>query len=751
MKERLKVFITGVVQGVGFRPFVFNLAQRLGLKGYVLNSELGVVIEVEGERKELLSFLKRLQEEKPKISKIYSLEYKFLEPLGYKSFEIKKSKRESEAQVAILPDIATCKECLKELFDPKNRRYRYPFTNCTNCGPRFTIILSLPYDRERTTMKEFKMCKECLGEYLNPKDRRFHAQPNACPKCGPYIWLVGEGKEIIATKEGALLKTAEMIKRGKIVAVKGLGGFHLVCDATNEKALKKLRKRKLREEKPFAVMFKDIEQVKEYAFVEKEEEIALTGIESPIVILKSRGKLPKEISPDTNTVGAFLPYTPLHHLLLKELSRPIVATSCNITDEPIIKDNEEALEIVGKIADGALLHNREIARRCDDSVVRVIGRKIVPIRRSRGFAPLPILLPFPLKRKVLALGAHMKNTVALGKGNRVYLSQHVGDIDNYKAEEFLKETVRDLTKLLEIEPEVVVCDYHPKYFTTKWAQKVFEGKVVKVYHHHAHLISVMAENELKEDEKVIGLAFDGTGYGEDGTIWGGEFLTATYTNFKRELSLLPFPLVGGDKAVKEPFRSAISLLISSSIEPERVLKVDKRKLYFISKAIEKGVNTTLTSSMGRLFDGISAILGIKYKVSYQAQGAILLEEKAIKTTTSKSYTVKVKEGKIDWREMVREVVKDIKTGIPKEEIARKFHNWVVDASVMGVLLIREKKGINKVALSGGVFQNKLLTETLEERLKKEGFQVITHQIVPPNDGGLSLGQAVYGGLIDKEN
>ncbi len=751
MKERVKVFITGVVQGVGFRPFVFNLAQRLKLKGYVLNSELGVVVEAEGKREELLTFLKKLQEEKPRISKIYSLEYKFLEPIGYEKFEIKESKRESEAQVAVLPDISTCKECLRELFDPENRRYRYPFINCTNCGPRFTIILSLPYDRERTTMKEFKMCKECLKEYLDPKNRRFHAQPNACPKCGPHVWLIGKDKEPIATKEEALIKTVEMINEGKIVAVKGLGGFHLICDATNQEALKELRRRKLREEKPFAVMFKDLEQVKRYAFVSKEEEIALTGIESPIVILKSKGALPKEVSPDTETVGAFLPYTPLHHLLLKELNKPIVATSCNITDEPIIKDNEEAVEIVGKIADGALLHNRKIARRCDDSVVRIINRKSVPIRRSRGFAPLPVLLPFSLKRKVLALGAHMKNTVALGKGNRVYLSQHVGDIDNYKAEEFLKETVKDLIKLLEVEPDLVVCDYHPNYFTTKWAQQEFKGKVVKVYHHHAHVISVMAENELNKDEEVIGLAFDGTGYGEDGTIWGGEFLTVTYTAFKRELSLLPFPLVGGDRAVKEPFRSAVSLLISSNIEPERVLKVDRRKLYFIIKAVEKGINSTLTSSMGRLFDGISAILGIKYEVSYQAQGAILLEEKAQKGKTEESYTVKVENGKIDWREMVREVVKDLETGAPKEEIARKFHNWVVSASICGALLIREKTGINTVALSGGVFQNKLLTETLEGRLKREGFKVITHQIVPPNDGGISLGQAVYGGLIDKED
>jgi hydrogenase maturation protein HypF len=560
------------------------------------------------------------------------------------------------------------------------------------------------------------------------------------------VWLVNERGEKVAEREEALEEVAEWIKEGKIVAVKGLGGFHLVCDACNGEALRELRRRKRREEKPFAVMFKDLEQVKEFAEVSPLEEVALKSVEAPIVILKSRGKLPQEVSPGLSTVGAFLPYTPLHHILLAKLERPIVATSCNLSEQPIMKDNEEVLGEVGKLVDGALLHNREIARRCDDSVVRIIGERIVPIRRSRGFAPLPVLLPFRLKRKVLALGPHMKNTVALARGREVYLSQHVGDTDNYLAEEFLKETVEDLTRLLEIEPDVVVADYHPGYFTTKWGREVFGDRLIQVYHHHAHAISVMAENGVEPKEEVLALAFDGTGYGEDGTIWGGEFLRATYTEFERVGHLLQFSLPGGESAVKEPYRVAVSLLMEAGIEPEEVLKVEPQKLKLIKEALKRGINSPRTSSMGRLFDGIGAILGIKEVVSYQAQGAILVEEEALKWKGDfKPLPVAVEKGVVDWREMVKEVVKRLRDGAPKAQIARAFHRWVVESS----LKVAEEAKIEKVALSGGVFQNKLLTEELSEELRRRGFKVLTHQIVPPNDGGLSLGQAVYGGLIEK--
>ena len=749
----LKIRITGVVQGVGFRPFVYRLATEIGLKGYVLNSESGVLIEVEGKKEKLEEFLLRLQEEKPQISKIYSLEYKFLPEKGYSTFEIKKSEKSGEVQVSVLPDLATCEECLKELFNPDDRRYRYPFINCTNCGPRFTIIEKLPYDRPNTTMKNFEMCSLCKKEYEDPSNRRFHAQPNACPICGPHVTFINEEKKAVAEREKAIELTVEYLKNGKIIALKGLGGFHLICDATNEEVVKELRKRKLREEKPFAVMFPDFETVKDYAYISTLEERVLKSIESPIVILEKKEKtdLAFSISPENSTVGAFLPYTPLHHIILKEFGKPIVATSANITDEPIIKENEEAVEIIGRIADAALIHNRRIARRCDDSVVRIMAGRQIPVRRSRGFAPLPVILPFELKRPVIALGVHMKNTVAVAKGNKVYLSQHIGDIDNLKAEEFFEEVVEDMLKLFEVEPEVVVCDRHPLYYSTKFGEKRFGDKLVKVYHHHAHIISTMAENEIPLEENVIGLAFDGTGYGEDGTIWGGEVLIAGYTEFKRAFHLKTFRLPGGDRAVKEPYRVAISLLLEAGIEPESVLKTDKRKIGFIKQMIEKGINAPLTSSMGRLFDGIAAILGIRETVSYHAQAAILLEQAALKSETTQVYEFEVLNSEVDWRPVVSGVVEDLKSGKSLPDIARKFHNTVIEVSIKVALKLRDETGINTVALSGGVFQNKILTESLSGKLEEKGFRVLIHHLVPPNDGGISLGQAVYGGLIEKGN
>jgi hydrogenase maturation protein HypF len=746
---RLKLFITGLVQGVGFRPFVYRVAKELSLRGYVLNSESGVVVEVEGEKERLEEFLKKLQTELPPAARIFSIDKKFLDDFGYSDFEIRRSEKRGEVNVSVLPDLATCRDCLRELFDKSNRRYRYPFINCTNCGPRYTIILSLPYDRENTTMKKFKMCPECYREYTDPSNRRFHAQPNACPECGPHVELLNEKGERIGKGESALKETVRFLKEGKILAVKGLGGFHLVCDATNEKAVRELRRRKRREEKPFAVMFKDLDQLKEYAEVSKLEEIALTSVETPIVILKRKEStdLAPSISPDTKTVGAFLPYTPLHHILLRDFGKPIVATSCNLTDEPIMYRNEEVENVLGKLVDGALIHNRDIARRCDDSVVRVISGRIVPIRRSRGYAPLPVILPFKLKRPVLALGPHMKVTVAVGKEDKVYISQHIGDIDNLKAEEFLKETVRDLTELFELEPEVVVTDYHPGYFTTKFGKELFQERVRQVYHHHAHTISVMAENEVPLEERVISFSFDGTGYGKDGKIWGGEVLTASYTDFEREFHLRYFPLPGGDKAVKEPYRTAVSLLMEVEKEPRELLNVEAGKVEFVKQMVLKGVNSPLTSSMGRLFDGVSSILGIRNYVSYHAQGAILLEELSMKSITEKSYPFEIEGNEIDWRPIILGILEDLRKGVSPEEIGMKFHNTVVDIIVKTAQTLRDRTGIGKVALSGGVFQNKILVEKAFKKLSSLGFKPIIHQLVPPNDGGISLGQAVYGGLI----
>ena len=746
---RLKLYVTGVVQGVGFRPFVYRLATELGLKGYVLNSETGVAIEVEGEKKTLEEFLKRLQSENPPASKIFSIDKKFLDEIGYTGFEIRKSEKRGEVQVAVLPDLSTCRECLQELFDPKNRRFRYPFINCTNCGPRFTIILSLPYDRPNTTMREFKMCQKCREEYENPLDRRFHAQPNACPVCGPHVWLLNERGERVAERDEALKLLVEWLRKGKILAVKGLGGFHLICDATNGEAVSELRRRKRRQEKPFAVMFKDLNQIKEFAEVSSLEEIALTSVESPIVILnqKKNTELAPSVSPDTKTVGAFLPYTPLHHLILRDFGKPIVATSCNLTDEPIMFKNSEVERVLGDLVDGALLHNREIARRCDDSVVKVMGGRVVPFRRSRGYAPLPVLLPFKLKRPVLAVGPHMKVTVALGKGNRVYISQHVGDVDNVKAEEFFKETVRDLTELFEVEPEVVVSDYHPGYFTTKFAKDLFRDKLIQIYHHHAHAVSVMAENEVPLDSKVIAFTFDGTGYGTDGKVWGGEVLISGYTEFERALHLKYFPLPGGDRAVKEPYRVAVSLLKAVGEKPEELLKVEPQKLSLVSQMVDREVNSPLTSSMGRLFDGVSAILGIRYSVNYHAQGAILLEEVSSRSREDGFYPFKIENGEIDWRDLISALISDVKRGVSPSDVGMKFHNTVVKIVVDSARLLREETGLDTVALSGGVFQNRILTEKCLRELPAHGFKVLVHQVVPPNDGGVSLGQAVYGGLV----
>jgi len=750
--KRIKVFITGLVQGVGFRPFVYRIAQECDLKGYVLNSTSGVIIDVEGEEERLIEFLEKLQKENPPLSRIFSLEYKFLPLANYETFEIEKSDDTGEVSASVLPDIATCKDCLEELFDPKDRRYRYPFINCTNCGPRFTIIEKLPYDRKNTSMKNFRMCEKCYAEYTDPSNRRFHAQPNACPVCGPHVTLVTENDETFE-KEEALKKVVELLDRGKILAVKGLGGFHLICDATNEKAVKELRVRKRREEKPFAVMFPSLEAIKAYAEVLPLEERALTSVETPIVILKRKENtdLAPSISPDTSTVGAFLPYTPLHHIILRDFKKPIVATSCNLTDEPIMKDDEEALKTLGDITDAVLIHNRPIVRRCDDSVVRIFSGKQVPIRRSRGFAPLPVILPFTLKRPVLAVGVHMKNTVAVAKGNRVYLSQHIGDVDNPLAEAFFEEVVNDMMKLFEVEPEVVVSDAHPGYYSTKFAKKKFGDKLVKVYHHHSHIISCMAENELPLDQKVIGLSFDGTGYGLDGSIWGGEFIVAGYTNFERVFHLRYFHLPGGDKAVKEPYRVAVSVLLASGIDPFDFIKVDEKRVSFVKQMVEKGVNSPKTSSMGRLFDAVAAILGIRYKVSYHAQAAILLEEIAASSSCRKAYPFEITENCVDWRPIIRGIISDIKKNVSVSDIARKFHNTVVSFSVEVVKRIADITGLRVVALSGGVFQNRLLSEGIEETLRNNGFRVITHQIVPPNDGGISLGQAVYGGLIEKNN
>lgn len=522
MTKRLSIKIKGAVQGVGFRPFVYRLAKGLGLFGFVINDSSGVYIEVEGEKDKLEEFLKRLNTEKPPLARIHSVDFSFLQPAGYEDFEIKESLEEGQKEVFVLPDMSTCEDCLRELFDPKDRRYLYPFINCTNCGPRFTIIEKLPYDRPNTTMKVFQMCSECAKEYHDPSDRRFHAQPNACPVCGPWLSLYSSDGKFLEEREKALRLTVELLKDGKIVAVKGIGGFHLMCDATREEAVSLLRERKRRKEKPFAVMFKDKYQIFQYAKPSDLELALLILPERPIVLIDYKGGLAPSVSPRLKKVGAFLPYSPLHHILLNELEFPVVATSGNMSDEPIVKDNHETLTRLSKLADYILIHNRDIKRRADDSVVKVIGGIPTPIRRSRGYAPMPISLPFSLRRKVLAVGGMLKNTFALGFSDRVIISQHVGDVENLETLKAFEEMVFDLMELYQFEPELIVCDMHPRYETTRWAEDFAREKgvpIVKLQHHFAHILSCMAENQLEAE--VLGIAWDGTGYGEDGRLWGG--------------------------------------------------------------------------------------------------------------------------------------------------------------------------------------------------------------------------------------
>ncbi|UCD36229.1 MAG: carbamoyltransferase HypF [Nitrospiraceae bacterium] len=746
---RLKLHITGLVQGVGFRPFVSRLAEGQGLKGYVLNDTAGVLIEVEGDRQKIREFLSRLEKEKPSLSKIYSMQYAWLEDAGHGHFEIRKSDGTGDKATSILPDIALCSECLMDILNPKNRRFLYPFTNCTNCGPRFTIIKSLPYDRGNTSMADFTMCTACGREYNLPSDRRYHAQPNACPACGPSIALHDRTGNLICVGEEALEKTVNLIRKGNVVALKGLGGYHLLCDAASPDAVETLRSRKQRYEKPMAVMFPDISSVRDEADISSMEEQAITSVERPIVIVrkKASSSIAGTVSPDSNTLGLFLPYTPLHHLLLRKLKKPVVATSANLTDEPIVKDEKDAFARLKDIADYLLTHNRDIVRRCDDSVVRIIAERQVPLRRSRGFAPLPVIVPFRFAAPVLALGASMNSTIALGIENKVYLSQHIGDLDTLRATEYYEETVSDFLRLFDVRPVRVVADMHPGYFSTRFGERRFSGSLVTVQHHHAHLLSCMIENDMPENARVIGYAFDGMGYGTDRTLWGSEVMIASYREAQRRFHLRPFRLPGGDRAVQEPARTALSLLhetlgdraVQSGISP-----FTRDEYAFYLKMIRDDINSPLTSGMGRLFDAAASLIGLRHRVSYQAQAAMELEQRAFLSDDRGSYPFILDGGVIDQRPMVEAIISDIGSGVTRETVARRFHNTIVRIIIDTARLLREETGIAHVALSGGVFQNALLLEGAVTGLREQGFTPLIHQLVPPNDGGVALGQAVYG-------
>ena len=758
---RLKLVVRGAVQGVGFRPFVYRLATELGLAGWVNNSPQGVFIEVEGPRANAENFLFRLETEKPARSSIQSLETSWLAPARYAGFQIRKSGAGGRKTTVILPDIATCPDCLREIFDPNNRRYLYPFTNCTHCGPRFSIIESLPYDRANTSMKRFAMCPECQAEYSDPRDRRFHAQPNACPKCGPHLEFWDAAGEPVFGGHEALLATVRALQSGKIIAVKGLGGFHLMVAAHNDAAVLRLRDRKHREEKPFALMFPSLAMVKHVCETSPLEERLLRSPEAPIVLLQrlspETAHLSRSIAPGNPSLGVMLPHAPLHHILMAQLGFPVIATSGNLSDEPICTDEHEAVKRLHGIADGFLVHNRPIVRHVDDSVVRVMLNREMILRRARGYAPLPISV-LPASRRqdasgtILAVGAHLKNSVALSIGSQVFISQHIGDLETEQAFGAFHAVVNDFEKLYEAKPDIVACDLHPDYLSTKFAVgrasagNGHPSNLLPVQHHIAHVLSCMAENELAPP--ALGISWDGTGYGADGTIWGGEFFHVTKTAIERVAHLRQFRLPGGDKAVKEPRRTALGLLYgmfgeaifeTGDLKPLKAFS--PAELSALRKMLAGGVNAPFTSSVGRLFDAVAGLVGLRQHIRFEGQAAMELEFAIGGIKKDRTYPLPPMRGSpliLDWQPMVEAILADVKYGICVCRISAKFHNTLVEAAVQ----IAKRVGEENVVLSGGCFQNRYLTERLVRRLREEGFQPFWHQRVPTNDGGIALGQVM---------
>lgn len=746
--QRLRVGIQGTVQGVGFRPFVYRLATELGLDGWVLNSLQGVTIEVEGASADLAAFLRGLQQDKPKISVIHSLQQSLLDPVGFSGFEIRQSDEASGAAGAfILPDLATCDDCCRDLLDPANRRHGYPFTNCTNCGPRFSIIQGLPYDRCSTTMRDFVMCEACRAEYENPLDRRFHAQPNACHTCGPHLELWDSEGKVQAAHAEALSLAAEAIRDGRIVAVKGLGGFQLLVDARGQDAVVRLRERKHREEKPLALMYPSLEQVLAHCEVSDLEQELLLSTQSPIVLLRRRAEtvLAPAVAPGNPTLGVMLPYTPLHHLLLRELDFPVVATSGNLSDEPICTDEHEAVERLGGIADLLLVHNRPIARHMDDSVVRVVAGRPMVLRRARGYAPSPVVLPTEAPR-IMAVGGHLKNATAVAVGKLAFTSQHIGDLETGPALEAFRAVVRDLPALYEQEPELVACDAHPDYASTQQALEM-GLPVVRVQHHVAHVLSCLAENDL--EPPVLGIAWDGSGYGGDGTIWGGEALLVEAEEITRVAHFRTFHLPGGDSAVKQPRRAALGLLHQlygshalEGLDLPTMAAYSPAELRVLSKMLEQGLNAPRTSSVGRLFDAVASLVGIRQTVGFEGQAAMELEFLLAGVDTDEAYEISVRQGLpavVDWQPLVEDVIADVRAGEAPGVISARFHNGLAHV----VVQLAERTGQERVVLSGGCFQNRYLTEKTIELCREAGLRPYWHQNLPPNDGGIALGQILY--------
>ncbi len=748
-----RVEINGIVQGVGFRPFVYQLANRYDLKGKVANTSSGVSIHIEGNRQNIESFCRDISEKKPPIAYITEIDLFDESVNAYQEFTIVESREPSMMTTLISPDVSVCDDCRHELFDLNDRRFGYPFINCTNCGPRYTIINDIPYDRPKTSMKHFTMCPICQAEYDDHGNRRFHAQPNACAECGPHIDLYDNTRQKTATPK-PLEKTVELIKQGYIIAIKGLGGFHLAVDAENDQAVAKLRKRKHREEKPFALMSHNVESVQSYAKVGPEEEKLLKSPQRPIVLLKKRepNSISREVAPRNRYFGAMLPYTPHHYLLLSRGFTALVMTSGNLREEPIAIDNDDAFERLSDIADYFLIHNRDIYLRSDDSIVRKTAGDTRFIRRSRGYVPVPIFLNKKVP-PILACGAELKNTVCLTRGNQAFLSQHIGDLENLATYDFFKLTIRHMQRILNVHPEIVAFDLHPDYLSTRFAEEMESINKIQIQHHHAHIVSAMAENRI--DGPVIGLSFDGTGYGTDGAIWGGEILIADIEKFYRAAHFAYVPMPGSTAAIKEPWRMAISYLYDAfddkfwDLDLPLLKEMDAIKVKIMVDMVNKKINSPFTSSLGRLFDGIAAITGIRYKVAFEGQAAMELEMLAAdKVADIYDYEWITTEGhKILTRPIIQGVVNDMVNGIHPSVISRKFHQTLIQMFSDLCAVIRKESGLNRVVLSGGVFQNSLLLTGLIKALEEKNFQVFTHSKVPANDGGICLGQAMVAAAV----
>ena len=741
--------VNGVVQGVGFRPFVFQLAEQHQLTGHVANTAGGVSILVEGSQASLSAFARDLARRHPPLAFITAIESTTETVAGHRHFSIIKSEAGDARDTLISPDVCVCADCLQEMFDPRDRRYRYPFINCTNCGPRYTIIKDIPYDRPQTSMGVFTMCPQCQAEYDDPRDRRFHAQPNACPVCGPRVQLLNVRGEPVAA-EDPIAHSAGLLKAGHILAIKGLGGFHLAVDAENDTAVGLLRTRKVREEKPLALMSPDMATIASYAHIPQAAAELLTSIQRPIVLLEKRKAvtIAPQVAPGNSYFGVMLPYTPLHYLLMEHGFTALVMTSANLSEEPIAIDNDEALGRLGKIADYFLVHNRGIYLRSDDTVLRRSAGATRMIRRSRGYVPLPVLLAKPVP-PILAVGAELKNTICLAKARNAFVSQHIGDLENPATYDFFQMTIDHLGRILGIEPDILAHDLHPDYLSTRFAREQTRWPTLGVQHHHAHIASCLAENRVAGP--VIGLALDGTGYGRDGHIWGGEVLLADAREFTRRAHFAYVPMPGGAMAIKAPWRMALSYLEYAygeaflELDLRMVRNLDPLAVTTMRQMIQKKLNSPLTSSAGRLFDGVAALAGLKNEVAFEGQAAMLLEMAAgDEAGEPYRYAWRERDGcyQIDPAPIIRGVVADLLDGAAPALISRRFHATLIRLFTELCQQLRRETHLTEVALSGGVFQNDRLLSGLLESLQQEGFTVYTHKLVPANDGGISLGQAV---------